>query len=355
MDSVTQALFGATVAAAGFHRTLGRRVVVAGAALGTLPDLDVAVGWAADGFATWRHHRGITHSVLFGPVVGPFIGRAIAGWEARRRGEQDPVRLRAWIWLSVLALLTHPVIDAFTSYGTQLLAPFSDHRFALNAMPIIDPIYSGVLLLAVLVTGFSRRSDRAVPVAALALLFITCWTLNAWAQGERTVRLARGQLAAGGVAATSVEAYPLLFQPWYRRVVAKAPDGLRIGRHSLLAPGPIHWTHVPQLPDPRFNTVAALPEARLLHWFAKGHLAWRAAPAAGGGSVVEATDTRYGMAGDSLLGFWGIRVPLDAAGQVTGRPEIVTRRPAADADFLGTFWRELIHGPGAPPPTLPEG
>ncbi|MCI0756959.1 metal-dependent hydrolase [Teichococcus vastitatis] len=347
MDSVTQALFGATVAAAGFHRTLGRRAVAAGAVLGTVPDLDVAVGWVADGFANWRHHRGITHSILFGPVVGPFIGRAIAGWEARRRGSADPVRMRAWMWLCVLVLLTHPVIDVFTSYGTQLLAPLSDHRFALNAMPIIDPIYSAVLLLAVLVAGFSRRSDRAVPAAALALLFITGWTLHAWAQGERTVQLARAQLAGSGITATSIEAYPLLFQPWYRRIVAEAPDGLRIGRHSLLAPGPIPWTHVPQEPDPRFSTVAALPEARLLRWFARGHLAWSVNPAPGGGSVVEVSDTRYGMADSSLLGFWGIRVPLDAGGRVLGRAEIFTRRPAADAAFLGRFWRELTQGPGS--------
>ncbi|MFC3127123.1 metal-dependent hydrolase [Pseudoroseomonas globiformis] len=348
MDSVTQALFGATVAAAGFHRTLGRRVVVAGAVLGTVPDLDVVAGWIGDGFTNWRHHRGITHSLFFGPLVGPFIGRAVAGWESRRRGEAapDPTRLRAWIWLSVLVLLTHPIIDAFTSYGTQLLAPFSDHRFALNAMPIIDPIYSGVLLLAVLMAGFSRHSERAVPVAGMALLFITAWTLHGWALGERTQRMARAQLSDQGIVAGSVEAYPLLFQPWLRRIVAESPDGIRIGRHSMLAPGPIAWTHVPQTPDPRFAAVVDLPEARLLDWFSGGHTAWRVTETAGGGSTVEISDTRYGMGGASLLGFWGISVGLDANGQVATPPRIFSRRPSADADFLGTFWRDLTQGPG---------
>lgn len=45
MDTVTQMLFGATVAQAGFRCRLGRKAMVAGAALGLIPDLDVAVGW----------------------------------------------------------------------------------------------------------------------------------------------------------------------------------------------------------------------------------------------------------------------------------------------------------------------
>jgi inner membrane protein len=77
MDSVTQALFGATVAQAGFRRELGRQALVAGAVLGTIPDLDVAVGWVADAFSSWQHHRGLTHSLFFGPVLGPLFGWAI--------------------------------------------------------------------------------------------------------------------------------------------------------------------------------------------------------------------------------------------------------------------------------------
>ncbi|PHK95053.1 hypothetical protein CR162_09895 [Pseudoroseomonas rhizosphaerae] len=351
MDSVTQALFGAAVAAAGFRRSLGRRVVLAGAVLGTVPDLDVAVGWVADGFATWRHHRGLTHSIFFGPVVGPLIGLGLARWEARRRSTPaappDPERLRAWIWLSVLVLVTHPLIDLFTSYGTQLLAPFSDHRFAINAMPIIDPVYSLALLAAVLVAGLSRRAGRGAVAAACALFFVAAYTLFAWSLDDRTRDAARAQLAERGIVATDVRSYPLLFQPWYRRVVADTPDSIRIGHHSMWAPGPIAWTEVPRQRDPRIDAVAATREGRLLDWFAMGHVAWRVLPDTGGGSVVEGADTRYGTRGESLLGFWGISVPVDAAGR-PGEARIFTRRPAADARSLGELWRGITTGREGP-------
>lgn len=348
MDSVTQALFGAAVAAAGFRRSLGRRVVLAGAALGTVPDLDVVVGWVADGFATWRHHRGLTHSIFFGPVVGPLIGLGLAKWEARRRGPlpaspPDPARLRAWIWLSVLVLVTHPLIDLFTSYGTQLLAPFSDHRFAINAMPIIDPVYSLVLLVAVLVAGLSRRAGRGVVACAFALFFVAAYTLHAWSLDDRTRVAARAQLVAQGIAATDVATYPLLFQPWYRRVVAETPESIRIGFHSMLAPGRIAWTEIPRQSDPRIDAVAATREGKLLEWFAMGHVAWRVLPDTGGGSVVEGADTRYGARGESLLGFWGISVPVDAEGR-PGEASIFARRPPADARSLGDLWRGVTTG-----------
>jgi inner membrane protein len=351
MDSLTQALFGATVAQVGFRRTLGRRAMVAGAVLGTVPDLDVAVGWVADAFSNWQHHRGVTHSLFFGPLVGPILGwgiwklerwRGAAPGAAAGTAPDDPARLRAWIWLAILALLTHPLIDLFTSYGTQLLAPLSDHRFAIDAMPIIEPIYSLSLILALLVGAFSRLPGRAVAAAAAALLFVASYTLYGWSLDARTERWAREQLAASGVVATSVDAYPMLFQPWYRRVVARTPDGLLVGYHTALAPGPIEWRRFARTDDPRTRPVAETREGRIFQWFAMGNVFWRVEPSPEGGAVVEALDTRYGMPGGSELGFWGIRARLDASGDLLGPPETFARRPGADGRSLAGYWRAVF-------------
>src|SRR3954469_7578452 len=112
MDSITQGLLGAVVAQAGFRRTLGGRAAVAGALLGTVPDFDVVTGLFGP-YANWLYHRGITHSIFFGPGMGPLFGWALwrfFRWRARRRGgtgmqaQVGPEELRAWIWLSILAL-----------------------------------------------------------------------------------------------------------------------------------------------------------------------------------------------------------------------------------------------------------
>ena len=45
-----------------------------------------------------------------------------------------------------LALVTHPLLDAMTVYGTQLALPFSDHPFGVGSIFIIDPLYTLPLL-----------------------------------------------------------------------------------------------------------------------------------------------------------------------------------------------------------------
>ena len=74
VDTVTQALLGATVGQAGFSHRLGRRALWWGAIAGTIPDLDV-LAIAVDGpFAQLRYHRGVTHSLWFGFAAGPPLG-----------------------------------------------------------------------------------------------------------------------------------------------------------------------------------------------------------------------------------------------------------------------------------------
>lgn len=346
MDTMTQALFGAAVAQAGFRRSLGRPAILAGAVLGVVPDLDVAAGWFGP-FTNWVHHRGITHSLFFAPVAGPLAGWGI--WRLLRR-TAAPDALWSWIWLSILVLATHPVIDLFTSYGTQLLAPFSRHRFAIDAMPIIDPVYSLPLLAAVAFGAVSRRARLAATVAAASLFFVAGYTALGWSVNERTEAAARAQLAARGADGYAVRAYPLLFQPWYRRVVATGPDEVLVGFHSVLAPGGIGWRSFPaDGGEASAAAVADTPEGRIFRWFSMDQVHWRVEPAGGdgGGGVVEATDLRYGMPGATELGFWGIRARLDAAGRLLGPPEVYHRRPEADRDAWADFLRAVFRGPGA--------
>ena len=129
MDTATQALLGAVVGQAGFSHRLGRRALVFGAVGGLLPDLDVVAMASHGPFAEFTYHRGTTHALWFGPVVGPVLGWAIwryYRWRGRDGPGQpgDPALRSAWMGLMALALFTHPLIDLFTCYGTQLFAPF---------------------------------------------------------------------------------------------------------------------------------------------------------------------------------------------------------------------------------------
>ena len=63
MDSLTQAVLGATVQTALLGRWQGRRAILYGAALATLPDLDVVIDYG-DAVKEMTYHRGFSHSLF---------------------------------------------------------------------------------------------------------------------------------------------------------------------------------------------------------------------------------------------------------------------------------------------------
>ena len=120
MDSLSQIVLGGAVAAAVVPASHRRAALVAGAVLGTLPDLDsLPISLLTqDPVALMTWHRSVTHSLL----VLPFVAWAIWAF-FRKRGGRVAQAPRPWFWAILLALVTHPLLDAFTVYGTQLWWP----------------------------------------------------------------------------------------------------------------------------------------------------------------------------------------------------------------------------------------
>jgi len=198
MDPLTQGLLGASLGQALCGRALGRRALVWGALVGMTPDLDVLASPLSP-MAEWLWHRGPTHALVFGPAVGPAIGWLL--W--KRKGG----RLRDWVRLCVVALFTHPLLDAFTTYGTQLLWPFSRQRFAWDAVAIVDPLYSLVLVLALafgLRRGVATTAARRAAWAGLALtsLYVGLGLFV----NRRAEAIARAHLAAEGESVARISA-----------------------------------------------------------------------------------------------------------------------------------------------------
>src|SRR3990167_1041611 len=140
MDSLTQIALGSAVGVA----VMGRRTAVWKAALwgavaGTLPDLDVLIDHG-DPIRNMVLHRAETHApfwlTLFSLPFALLVARASGEWAQWKR----------W-WLAMwLALVTHPLLDAMTVYGTQLARPWSDRPYGVGSVFIIDPLYTLPLL-----------------------------------------------------------------------------------------------------------------------------------------------------------------------------------------------------------------
>jgi inner membrane protein len=340
MDTVTQALLGAAVGQAAFSHRLGRRAVLWGAVGGVIPDLDVLTIAVQGPFAEFRYHRGITHSLFFGPAVGPLLGWL--AWRFQRwRGRSDPGPLSAWMGLFTLALFTHPLIDVFTAYGTQLFAPFSLERVAWNALGIIDPIYSGILAAGLLAgIAWRRRIPRArlAGCAALAVswsyMFYGVW-LN-----DRAAADVRTALAAEGYGDAVVHVYPTILQPYLRRVVVRTDHEIRVGLYTPFRPGEPVLESFREVHHPMIDALKHTPEGSLFTWFAMEEVTgrvWKAQDV----FIVELDDLRYGMPGHPTDGFWGVRGIFDADGYLLEPVRRIQRGRGASKLGVAELWAAM--------------
>lgn len=219
MDSLSQMALGAAVGVA----VMGRRTAVWKAALwgaagGTLPDLDVLIDHG-DPIRNMVLHRGETHALFWLSLFSLPFGAAVA----RLSGEWP--QWRRW-WLAMCAvLMTHPLLDAMTVYGTQLGLPFTNHPYGVGSVFIIDPLYTLPLLVGVVWALAARGGGRGRAANTAGLVLSTAYL--AWSVGAQThvERVARGALAAQGIVADRVLVTPTPFNTVLWRIVVVGGQG----------------------------------------------------------------------------------------------------------------------------------
>lgn len=195
MDSLTQALLGAAVQGSLLGRFQGRKALLYGAALGTLPDLDVLIDFG-DAVAQMTYHRGFSHSIF---LISAFS--LLLAWLLRRfrpDPRYGPGRLLACIWL---VLATHVFIDTCTTYGTQVFWPLPVAPANLSNIFVIDPLYSLPLLIGVLLAlfiGLGRGGQRGLNWAlGLSSLYMFSSFISQAVMGERFAAALRAEGIAG--------------------------------------------------------------------------------------------------------------------------------------------------------------
>ncbi|KLJ01013.1 metal-dependent hydrolase [Luteimonas sp. FCS-9] len=340
MDSLTQIVLGASVAAAVVPAAHRRAALLAGAALGTLPDLDgIPIALMTDDpVLRMTLHRGITHSLLVLPLVA-----AALWWAFRRYGNgrvaASPAR---WFWAIQLALVTHPLLDAFTAYGTQLLWPFRPSPAMWSSVFIIDPLYTIWLLVGALVAAFAgaRRIGGRALAAGLALSTAYLgWSLVAKTLVDRD---AERSLAAMGLADAPRFSVPMPGNTVLWRVVALTPEGYVEGFRSLVADrGPMRFAAYPS-DVAALQANAGLPAVQRLAWFNSGFM---------GASVVDGrlvlSDLRMGNEPDYFFRF----TVAERAGEGWSALPPVQAPMARDLSATwNATWARMWHEPAAPGP-----
>lgn len=302
MDSLSQIALGAAISVAVFRRKQPIwQSALLGAVVGTLPDLDVLISHG-DPIRDMTYHRTESHALFYQTLVSPLL---------------------AWLWLKIidntglfrhsllavwLVLITHPMLDMLTIYGTQLGLPFTDYPFGTGSVFVIDPLYT----LPLLVGTAMALSGKRLFWNSVGLVLSTAYLgFGLWAQ-QHITNLATTQLPiTSQTPKLLVSATPFNSVLW--RLLLIEDSHYHEGYYSLFdTSATIQWQSYPR--DPMLlQQWQQHPSVARLHWFTQGFISI-SKPST---DQLVLTDLRMGMEPGYSFRFL---LPLNAQHQISGPP-----------------------------------
>jgi inner membrane protein len=303
VDPVSQGALGAAAALIVARPEHARPVALLGALSGMAPDLDVFIQSPRDPLFFLEYHRQFSHALVFIPV-GALLCALLASPLLRGR-----LSIREVYRACLLGYGSHGLLDACTSYGTQLLWPFSDLRIAWNNVSVVDPLFTVPLLIGIVVASM-RKTPRFAQVAAV---WAVAYLLVGAAQRERA-EMVGGEIASSrGHQPIELVAKPafgslLLWKTIYEYEDRYYVDAVRLGLSARSFPG----QSTSKL-DPRRDLRWLSPgsqqarDIERFRWYSSGYLALDPA------SRNRIIDVRYSMVPVRIEALWGIVLNRGAA------------------------------------------
>jgi len=330
VDPLTHILLGANLSYAAFGRRLGRAAAGVGALAAFAPDADVFIRSAADPLLAIEHHRGFTHAFAFTPIGAGIVASLwlfSPSWRNRRRW------LQLWC-AAMLAYLSHMLLDAATTYGTQLLWPFSRARTGWDVIAIIDPPFTLVLLIALIVALVRQRLRSTI----IGLSLCSAYVIFGIIQHARALAAQRTLAESRGHVVERTEVMPTLannvvWRALYLHSGKIHADRIRVGWFSgtTVREG---WS-MPLVTRADLTAgEAARNERQAFERFAWFSDQWV------GRSPSDATilaDMRYTLSAEAFDPIWGIR--FTAPGSATN-VEWINRSRDRKIDIAG-MWEEI--------------
>ena len=246
MDSITQAALGAAVGALVLGRKLGRPAIGWGALVGSLPDLDSLLVPFLDTAWDLRVHRGFTHSLLCLLLVSVGLAKPFAlRW---KRQKVTPFHAGVFVFL---VWSTHILIDCFTTYGTQVMWPFSSRPVSLDNLFIIDPLFTLPLLVAVIwglrIDAKRWKKGQGIRMTAVCVAVSSCYVgLSFWAKHYVSRQMA-DDFERRGLSSVRMRDSPAPFSILLWRGVVEREDEFWVTYRSVLdGSETFHWTIFPK-------------------------------------------------------------------------------------------------------------
>lgn len=362
MDSITQIVLGAACGEAVAGRKLGRRAMLWGAVGGTIPDLDVLAWLFTDEINSASFHRGFMHSFVFAALAPWVFARgaqlfyrhnihqrrgykallmffwflfyvvaaaainavpyvmgiglrwwlavpmlAVGIWFARmlwrdywnRPMQSVEVGYGVWVSLFFWSIFTHPILDSFTNFGTQLFQPFSDYRVQWTSVSVVDFLYTVPFAICLAVAFFKAKTSRARDLWTWAGILWGCLYLGYTYWHKRQVGdIFEQSLQANGIAYERYMTGPTILNNIVWFGLAETDSAYVYGlygfndRRREFSPISVIPKNHDLLPDIPADNRALY----FLRWFSNGYfnvMPYR-------GDTLQVNDLRFGLLSDSL-------------------------------------------------------
>lgn len=316
MDPLTQGVIGAAL-----PQAIARKPKIIAAGLfgfvaGMVPDLDVLIQSDVDPLLYLEYHRQFTHSLIFVPVGG-LICAAI--FQLLLGRFFDLTFKQTWLFCA-LGFGTHGLLDAFTSYGTMLLWPFSDERFSWKIVSVVDPLFTvPIIVLLVLATWKRRRG-----FAQLGLLWAGLYLGLGFMQQQSAIAMGTALAEERGHTPIRIEAKPsfaniLVWKTVYETTDAFYVDAVRVRLGPKVFPGSsiVKLNVARDFPWVEQGTQQARDIERF-RWFSDDYLARDPI------DPNRIIDVRYSMVPNEIAALWSIG--LDPAAPANSHVDFSTHR-----------------------------
>jgi len=273
-----------------------------GCLAGLAPDLDIFIQSSADPLLFLEFHRQFTHSLVFIPIGALIVAAALYRLTKHSLSWQE-----AYL-ACLIGYATHGLLDACTSYGTQLFWPISNYRVAWNNVSIVDPLFT-LPTLVIVITAAVKRSKVLTYVglgwALTYLIFGVVQHERAWSgavqlaesHGHFPHRLTLKPGFANLILWKAIYEYEGHYYVNAIRVLGDVQGctGNEIEKLDL-------EKHLPEL-DPTSQQALDIERFR---WFSQDYLAFRE-------HDLLVIDMRYSTVPNEVEPMWGVRLDKSAA------------------------------------------
>ncbi|WP_422090098.1 metal-dependent hydrolase [Tenacibaculum ovolyticum] len=235
MDSLTQIVLGAAVGEAVLGKKIGNKAMLYGAIAGTIPDLDVLASFFTDKVTALYIHRGFTHSIVFSVLFAPIFAWIVSRYEKYKD-------FKNWTLLFFLSFVTHPILDAHTTWGTQLFWPF-DIRLAFKNIFVIDPLYTlPFLVFLIFAMTQKRTSEKRRFYNKMGLIisssYLVLTLLLKWIAFNQFERALKNQ----NIAYSEIDTRPSPLNTILWSANVQTEDSFLLGNYSFFDTQPITFT-----------------------------------------------------------------------------------------------------------------